>query len=75
MVIFYIIQGLLHAFISNKTDTGKILDNSVLIVSLIVTLAVSGWTMLWLPFVVLIVGGGFFGSFVDTSHIKEGSRR
>lgn len=46
MVIFYIIQGLLHAFISNKTDTGKILDNSVLIVSLIVTLAVSGWTML-----------------------------
>ncbi|MGB4767682.1 MAG: hypothetical protein WBP22_00325 [Candidatus Saccharimonas sp.] len=72
MIIFYIIQGILHAFISSKTAFGKALDIAVLIVSLLVTLTVSGWNMLWLPFVVLIIGGGVLGAFVDAARVKGG---
>lgn len=62
MIFMYIIQGLIHGlFDTRRGGIAPLLNSVALITSIVVTVNIYGWRMMWLPFVVIIVGAVFGG--------------
>jgi len=76
MEIMYVVQGLIHAFFDTRRGgINPFLNTVALIGSIILTVINYGWHMIWLPFVVIMIGALFggvvMGLFLKHSRKKE----
>lgn len=75
MEIMYIAQGLIHAFFdTRKGGINPFLNSIALIGSIILTVMNYGWHMIWLPFVVIIIGA-IFGGIIMGLLLKRSRRK
>lgn len=64
MLAMYIVQGLIHGlFDTRRGGINPLLNTAALIGSIVITVNVYGWKMIWLPFVALM-GGAVFGGIL-----------
>jgi len=62
MIFVYIIQGLIHGlFDTRRGGINPLLNVLALVVSVVFTVNAYGWVMIWLPFVVVMLGAVFGG--------------